>query len=370
MKITGIELIPVEIPYKRPFVITGGAMDTKECVILRIETDEGIEGIGEGTGIPEYSGETVEGIYHTLNKYLKPAIIGENPLNIEKITLNLKKAIYKNRYAKAAIDMALYDLVGKIFNTPVYNLLGGMVHEKVPLGWSIGMKDEDEMVKEVQKFQKKGFQSIKVKIGIDIKNDVENVRLVREAIGPDIYMTVDGNQGYSFDKAVKVLKKMEKYDLNYIEQPLPLWNLEGMARLTRELDTPILADESLTTLEDAYNLVRHEACDIFNIKIIKPGGLNPSKKIAAVGEASGIPCLVGSNIEMGIGTAASAHFAASTPNILYPSEIVGAALLKDDIIKETMYTEEKLQGFIELTDSPGLGVTLDEKKLVRYGKDI
>ncbi|MEW6227732.1 MAG: enolase C-terminal domain-like protein [Bacillota bacterium] len=360
MRIAAVRAIPVDIPYHKPFVIAGGPSTVATHVIVKITSDDGTVGIGEAAPMTSYSEETQADIIHAVERFLGPAVVGRDPLDLELIHELMERHLPGHHFAKAAVDLACYDLAGKTLGVPVYKLLGGLYRTKIPLAWAVGMDGIDAMVAEAVEFAGRGFETIKVKIGNDPRKDLEVVAAIRDAIGPKVGLRVDANQGYTPTVAIQVLRRMEKYDLQLIEQPVPRWDLDGMARVAAALDTPIMADESMFGPNDAINLIRFHACDIINIKIMKPGGLYNSKKVAAIAEAADIPCLVGSMIETGVGTAAGVHFAASTRNIAYPCELIGPMMLKDDVIKEDIYSANYVRGYLEAPGGPGLGVRLVE----------
>jgi muconate/chloromuconate cycloisomerase len=361
--ITKVEATPVSIPLKKPFVISLGVMKTLDHVIVRLYTDSDVVGLGEAAPVPIFCEESYEDAKIVIDKYLAPAIIGEDLFNLERITERMDMAIKGHKYAKAAIDLAIWDAMGKALDVPAFQLLGGLYREKIPIVWIIGVGKQEEMAAEAKQYIKKGFSNIKVKIGMNPKEDIQNVEAIRSAIGENPTIRVDANQGYSAATAIKTLRQMEKYDLELIEQPVPGWDFDGMSKIAAALDTPVMADESLFSPKDALRLVQMRAAEIFNIKIMKPGGLYASKKIAHIAESAGIPCLVGSMIEMGIGTAACVHFACSTRIVQYPSELIGTAMLTDDILKEPYVASN---GFLKVPKKPGFGVELDEEKLEKY----
>jgi muconate/chloromuconate cycloisomerase len=362
--IRSVEAIPVSVPLKKPFIISTGEMRTLDHVIVKVYTDEGIVGVGEAAPVPFFSEESQEDVKVAIDRYISRVIMGEDIFDIEKILEKMDKVIQGHSYAKAGIELALWDAMGKTLRVPVYKLLGGVYREKVPVVWIIGIGTPEQMAAEAKEYVEKGFNTIKVKIGIDPKQDIKNVAAIRDAIGDEAQIRVDANQGYTADIAIKTLKKMERYDLELIEQPVPRWDLSGMARVCKALDTPVMADESVFTPEDAVKVVKMEAADIINIKIMKPGGLYNAKKIAFIAESAGIPCLVGSMIETGVGTAASAHFACATKNIRYPCEFIGTMMVKDDILEGAAYVPRN--GLIEIQRKPGFGINLDEDKMMKY----
>lgn len=359
MKIASSSIRFVTRRYRRPFVIAGGESVEATNVVVTLVGEDGTRGFGEAAPMTAYSGETAAGIAAALEELLLPTIAGANPLDMEAIHGRMDARVHGNSYAKAAIDFACYDLAGKALGVPVTQLLGGRVRDRIPLAWAVGLGTVGEMVAEAAQYADAGFGTIKLKIGRDPELDLEVVRQVRAAIGPETAIRVDANQGYDTITARRVLPKMEAFDLQLIEQPLARWNLEGMAELCRRMDTPIMADESLHSLQDAFELARRGAADILNIKLLKPGGLYRSKQVAAVAEASGLACLVGSMPELGLGTAAGAHFAASAAVVRYPSELIGPLMFDGDILAGNPFGElQRVPGALTVPDGPGLGVEL------------
>ncbi|MEM3704121.1 MAG: enolase C-terminal domain-like protein, partial [Candidatus Bathyarchaeia archaeon] len=363
MSIKKIEAIPISVPLKKPFVISTGEMRTLDHVIVKVHTDAGIVGVGESAPVPIFSEESQEDVKAAIDKYISRVLIGEDIFDIEKILEKMDKAVQGHSYAKAGIELALWDAMGKTLKVPVYKLLGGLYRENVPMVWIIGIGTPEQMADEAREYVNKGFSTLKVKIGIDPQQDVKNVAAVREAVGYGAQIRVDANQGYTADVAIKTLRKMERYDLELIEQPVPRWDLNGMAKVAKALDTPVMADESVFSPNDVIKIIQKEAADIINIKIMKPGGLYNAKRIASIAESAGIPCLVGSMIETGVGTMACAHFACSTKNIRYPCEFIGTMMIKDDIL-DTSYIPE--DGFLKVPKECGFGVNLNEDKVRKY----
>ena len=359
MKIAEVMTAVVHMPFYKEFHISGGGSPGATHVLVKVVSDDEVEGIGEAAPLTAYSDESYGTIEHVISEFLRPALLGKDPMDQELIEAHLDMAIPRHTFAKAAVDMALYDLVGKALGLPAYKLLGGLYRREVPQAWSIGIADTEEMVKEAVHFVEMGFHAIKIKIGRNPEEDLGHLAAVREAIGPKVKLRVDANQGYRSGEALSILRKMEKYDLEYIEQPLPRWDIEGLAALVAALDTPILADESAFTPQDVINLVRRRAADLINIKVAK-SGLSKGKRMAAIAEAAGMPCMVGSMIELGPGTAAGVHFAAATRNVTHPSELVGPLLFKDDVLERKIFSAEPRGGYWQVSDEPGLGIKLQE----------
>lgn len=366
MKITRVETIVANIPYVKPFVITGGPNTIGDHVLVLVHTDDGYVGIGEGAPMTAYSEETQKDILYGVRDYLAPALIGADPFDVEAIHHRMNCALPGHHFAKAAIDLALYDIMGKSLGVPAYKLLGGKVRDRIPVAWVVGMGSIDEMVAEaVHHVERYGFSTVKLKIGRDPRKDVDLVREVRTALGPDVKIRVDANQGYDVATAIRVLRQLERYDLELVEQPVPRNNILGLAEVAAALDVPVEADESMFDHYDAMTLVRLKACDVINIKIMKPGGLYNAKKVAAICEAAGITCLVGSMVEFGPGTAAGLHFAAAHRVVAHACEPVGGFLYRDDVVEEDFSLEAVVDGCLPVPEKPGLGITL--KEAYRHG---
>ena len=252
MKITKIECIPTSSPIAKPQVMSGATIACINSVVVKMHTDEGITGIAEtGDASEWYLGESQASIMHLINNIFGPKILlGEDPFNIEKIVARMDYAVRHNNQAKAVIDFALHDVMGKALGVPVYKLLGGLSMEKIPLGFVLGSSGPEELVAEAKKVLKAGFHSLKVKVGaLSAEKDIENVRAVREALGSKVKILIDANAGWHYYQALEILKKLEEYDIAMAEQPLPWWDVNGLARLRKQVRIPIFADESAAELK-------------------------------------------------------------------------------------------------------------------------
>jgi len=367
MKVEQIELIPIEIPIKRTHKISSFTLNRGIHVIVKIHSDDGIVGLGEAplSMGPVFPEETYETSIFLIKRYLSPVILGKDPFDIERVIREMERAVEGNYTTKAAVDFALYDLMAKSVELPLYKLIGGLFYEKVPLSWSLAIGDPELDAKEAKEKVSEGFRIFKIKVGISEPSvDIERVRAIREAVGNGVDIRIDVNQGWKPDKAIKIIQKMERYELGFVEQPVPRWDINGMARIAKAIDTPIMADESLYTLHDAITLIEKEAADIFAIKLMKHGGIYNSKKICALAEAADISCYVGSNLETGVATAICVHFAVASSNVTYGCELFGPLLLTDDILKTPI---EYREGYIGIPRKIfGLGVEINETKLKNY----
>lgn len=357
MRIQEVRAYTVEIPYIKPWVISGGPMSVAANVLVQIITDDGLVGLGEGSPVPAYGDETQGTILHAIRDNLAEVLIGKDPFDGEALAHAMDRQLHGHNFAKAAIDLALYDLRGKALNVPVYQLLGGKYRDQVELIAGVGLNDTETRVREAIEAVQAGYQIVKMKISGNPKLDIEQVGAVRAAMGPDVKLRLDANQGYRSGDCLPTFRKLESFGLEYIEQPLPRWDIAGQAVLVAALDTPIMGDESCYSPEDIITLIRQKAVNIVNIKIMK-SGLARSQKIAAIAEAAGLPCMVGSMVEMGVGTAAGVHFVIATPAVTYPCELVGAAYLVDDICVGNPYSVVPPSHAWSVPKGPGLGVTL------------
>jgi len=308
--------------------------------------------------MPAYSGQTIQGVVEALDSYLFPALLAGEIRSIERLHQLMGQAIKEQPMAKAAIDMAYHDLAARRLGVPLYELLGGRWRERVPLSWAVGLGEPEDLVREAQEMVGCRYRTIKFKIGIDPERDLEVVARARETLGEGISLRVDANEGYSYRQASTVLPRMERYSLQLIEQPLPRWDIDGMQRLCSKLDTPLLADESLCSVHDALYLIKQHAADLFNIKLMKVGGLRPAMSVAAVAKAAGIGCMAGSMPELGLATMAGAHFALASTQVQYPCELIGPQMTESDVIQQEMYALHKGEICIPVPEGPGLGVDL------------
>jgi muconate cycloisomerase len=265
--------------------------------------------------------------------------------------------------AKAGLDIAAYDLAAQAAGQPIHVLCGGKRVDSVPQIGVVGLVPEAEAAESAVRQLRDGYRTIKMKIGHDAAEDAARVSAVREAVGEGVPIRVDGNCGYGRAEALRAFRLMEDADLEWIEQPLPGWDLDGMADLAARLDTPVAVDESMYTPEDAFRCITSGAADVVNIKVAKCGGIYPSQKIAATCEAAGVPCFLGGCIETSVGTAAALHFYAATSNVIRAAEIHGSPHYVDDIAVRPFTAEG---GSLAVPGVPGLGVEVDEDKVDAY----
>jgi len=326
-----IETYSVKLSYKEPFRIAPGASTENHNIVVKIVTDYGVTGWGESSPAQRVTGETAETVITTLDR-IAPKLIGMCPLRIEQNIEIMDSVVKGNPAAKAAIDIALHDILGKTARKPLFMLMGGYRTE-VLTDITLGIKSPKEMAKDAVKAFKKGFKALKIKVGVNPAEDVERVRLIREAVGSNIQLRIDANQGWTPKSAIEALNKMEKFEIQFAEQPVPAENLKGLVKVRKNSPIPIMADESVHSPEDALRLIQAEAVDLINIKLMKSGGILKGRKIAAIAEAAGIPCMIGCMGESEIGIAAGTHLAAAVKNIQY-ADLDSDILLKDKLVKK------------------------------------
>ena len=354
MKIIDLKFEKIKIKLKKPFVVALGTIDYSEMVIVKIITDEGYYGFGEGAPFSPVTGETLDTVLLTLKDF-KNLLIGQDPLAIEKIHYIMNRSIIGNTAAKAAIDIALYDIKGKVMNAPLYKILGGF-DNKVETDMTIGISSPKEMSKDAKEKVQLGFKILKIKAGISPEEDIEAIRLIREAVGDNIRIRMDANQGWNVNDAIRVSKILEEYNVESIEQSLPYWNLEGAALLRNKTNIKVTLDETIHNSNDALKAVKQNAADILNIKLMKSGGIYQAEKINAIAEAAGINCMLGCMLETKIAIAAAASLVAAKKNITEADLDSFMYCQESELIKGGF---ERKGGLITLLDKPGLGIEVN-----------
>ena len=368
-KIVGLEAFPIEIPWKHPFKIATALYTTQPYVIIKLHTDLDVVGYGEACPCYEFTGETIGTVMSILKERIFPSIRGEDAFNVEAITSKVDEAAVGNVSAKGAVDMAVHDVMGKVLNQPVYNLLGGCIRDKALYMGGASITTIEETVETCVKDVSKGIRELKIKVGEDPTRDAEKIRRVREAVGPDVQIRVDANQGWRTPhRAIKAIKLMERCELQLVEQPIFAWNLRGLSHIRRIVDVPIMLDESVHTSKDAAKAIEAEACDIINVKLMKSGGIYEALKINAIAEASGVDCFMGGMGETSIGQAAALHVIASRGNIKYadvelPADEWG---LEEDIASGLEQTKVDNALYMRIPSGSGLGVQVNEEIMKKY----
>jgi L-alanine-DL-glutamate epimerase-like enolase superfamily enzyme len=364
MKIVHTEVFAIRAPRKEQVRAGAGthSVSASEFGIVRLETDDGHEGLGEISITYPRIGFS---LCHAARRLLGPQLEGMDPLALPQVLAmidNTLKGELSAPYLRAAFEMALLDLAGRYYGVPVYQLLGGRAREAVPLAWGIYQKAAEEMAADAVTAVEAGFQAIKLKVGRRLEEDVAAVRAVAQAVGGELPLRLDANMSWrSVPEALNAIGALAtEARIAWIEQPLGRDNTAGMRLLRQRSPVPIMADESVQSLADAYRVAREEAADVFNVYVVEAGGLLEAGHIFALAGALDIPCILGSQAELGLGTAAAAHLGVAVPNLPYPCETFGPLRYGRDIVSPSPRIE---QGLLHVPEGPGLGVELDRETL-------
>jgi L-alanine-DL-glutamate epimerase-like enolase superfamily enzyme len=382
MRISKIECIPVTSKFSQPFPMGGGVELGSASVVLKLHTDEGIVGIADSGGTSAwYRGESQDSMMSLINNIFAPFLLGADPFNIEKIVARMDYAARDNNQAKSIVDYALHDIKGKALGIPIYQLLGGLTTEKVPLGYVLPGAETKVVLDMAKKALDAGFRVLKLKVGAGSEElDIENVKALRELGGDDVDIFIDANGGWHYYQALMTLRKLEKYNLAMVEQPVPWWDIDGMARLRAKTSIPVFADEAAIELKNLMEIIAKNAADGFFLKIPKAGGLLKSQKWVAIAKAAGLPMVCGCMMGSGLEAAAYTHLLVADE---WMSKMVHENLgplhihdvfetvtkpIKNDVALNVPRYEN---GFLYPTTAPGIGVELNEAaiaKLITPGK--
>lgn len=366
MKITNISVFTMSLPSK-PTKVAIGIISGVTNIIVKIETNEGLTGWGEASPCAYITGDTQESNYQTAHQ-LAQLIVGKDPLAIESRMCEINRFTVGEPSIRSAFDMALYDIAAKVANMPLYQFLGGELtvngQQKVlRTDKTIGLQDTvEETVQCAEDILAAGFNAIKMKVGRMGLQDVDHVRAVRELVGPDIAIKIDSNQGWDYPTAVANINAMQALKLQYSEQPLAVWDVEGLSRLRDKVDLPICADESMFDDKDALRLVKADAADYLNIKLGKSGGIHTALKINAIAEAAGCKCMIGCFRESRLALSAAAHLAVAKPNIVF-LDLDSAYTFEVDPVVGGLTYDEQVGGLIHISKAIGHGATIDDRHL-------
>ena len=366
-RIIAVEAIPLAVTGQRDFRISEGGTRTHVSVILRIRTeDNGLEGNGEVvSGPPGKPEEFLEEIVGAVHRYVAPALMGLVATERTAAMRRVERVLKGRIWTKAALNNALWDLHGKALGVPVTDLLGGRTGDRVPvIGPVIGVKAPDEMAQEAVAHVAAGFRTLKLKVGETPERDLDRVRVVREAVGPDIALRVDANDHYRPAEAIRFIRAIERYEPEHVEQPLPRHDILGMAEVRRQVGVPLMTDDTVATPRDAMTVARLGAADRVKVKVTKHG-LDGARLIVGMLEAAGIACVLGHVFEMGLAAAAEAQLAVTADNLCPPHEIgsMQPMGITADIITADL---QPRNGEIGLPVGPGLGVSLAWDRIEEY----
>ncbi len=353
MKITDIRIGEISVPLKTPFKTSLRTVNSVEDIIVEIHTDTGSVGYGEAPPTGVITGDTRGSVTGALKEHIIGSIVGMDIENFEAVMHELDRCIVKNTSAKAAVDMALYDLYGQLYHAPLYKLLGGY-RKEIVTDITISVNEPEEMARDSIDAVKRGFDTLKIKVGKEPYKDIERMKAIRKAVGYDVKLRADANQGWKPKEAVKILRKMEDegLDLEFVEQPVEAHDICGLKFVTDNVSIPVLADESVFSPEDALKILQERAADFINIKLMKTGGLHNALKICSIAEIYGAECMIGCMLEAKVSVNAAVHLAAAK-SVITKIDLDGPVLCSEDPVEGgAVFDGSK----ILLNDAPGLGI--------------
>ncbi|HET7578878.1 MAG TPA: dipeptide epimerase [Bacillales bacterium] len=353
MKITGLQCLQESISLTKPFKTALRTVSEIDSVRVRLELENGQTGWGAAAPTLAITGDSLAGIKGAINGPIQNAVMGGEIENLEGLLIAVQKSCVGNTSAKAAVDIALHDLYCSVFQIPLYQLLGGQVNE-LETDITVGLDDPSVMQNDAIQRVGEGFNVLKIKVGNDEHQDIRRIETIRNVLGPDIRLRLDANQGWTRKQAVRIIQSLEERDLGIelIEQPVSAADIEGLKFVTERVNTPVMADESVFSPHGAFQILKESAVDLLNIKLMKCGGIRNALQIAAIAEAAGVECMIGSMMESRLSVTAAAHVAAAH-NSITRYDLDAALWLKTESVKGGIRYEGKT---LTLPKSPGLGI--------------
>lgn len=354
MKIREIKIGKVSIPLKKPFKTALRQVNSAEDIIIKVISDTEEIGYGNAPPTAVITGDSQDSVIAAIRDTIGPKLIGMDVDNIETIMATIDTAMLHNNSAKAAVDIAVYDLFGKLHNIPLYKLFGGYCN-KLATDLTISVNAPDEMVRDSLEAVKDGYTELKLKVGTDVVMDIQRVKAIRQAVGNDVKLRLDANQGWKSKEAVRIIRRFEDMGLNIelIEQPVKAHDFEGLKYVTDHVETDIMADESAFGPYEVFQLLAMRACDLINIKLMKAGGLHNALKIVNLAETMGVECMMGCMLESKVGITAAASLTAGK-RIVTKSDLDAAMLLAaDPVVGGVSFIKNELL----IPEAPGLGIT-------------
>jgi muconate cycloisomerase len=360
----------VDVPTIRPHKLSVATMNTQTLVLVRLQTTDDITGWGEGTTIGglAYGEESPESIKKNIDTYFAPLLTGQDATQVAARMASIRAHIQGNRFAKCAIETALYDQQARRLGVPLSELLGGRVRDSLPIAWTLASGDTAKDIAEAERvLDARRHNIFKLKIGLrQVRDDVAHVAAIKRELGPRASVRVDANQAWSVSEALMGMRMLADAGVDMVEQPIAAQNKHGLARLTQANIIPIMADEALHGPTDAFTVARMNGADIFAVKINQSGGLRGAAQVAAIAEASGIALYGGTMLEGAIGTLASAQLFATFPEMSWGTELFGPLLLTEEILQEPLaYRDFSLK----LPTGPGLGIEVDLDRIQHLRRD-
>jgi L-alanine-DL-glutamate epimerase-like enolase superfamily enzyme len=373
LHISGVEIIPLHLPLKSALIESGGTFSCFDHVIVKVHSSDGVAGLGEVECYPSFErigAETQAGVVSILEEQLVPAITGQNPFNINAIWERMDKAVVGYLRVKAAIDNALYDLIGKTLGVPAYDLLGGKMRDGYVVegvGYGISLEEPAVMAEKARRAVESGYRQLELKAGDENPGmDVERLRRVREAIGKSIPIKIDFNGFYEPKVAIGIIREMEPLGVQWIEQPAKYWDIEALATVRASVGPTIVADEPVNDEHDMMALVRARAADAVHVKPTIKGGLTTARRIATVAQAAGVSIVPGTSAPSGVGMAAAHAFIAVCPTLSGGAHGSPSDILVEDIVATPIPPNST---YVNISSKPGLGVELNYAVVAKYRAD-
>lgn len=369
-KIDKIETIILDIPTIRGHVLSMTTMRVQTAVLVKVYFSDGSVGLGEGTTIGglSYGAESPESIQLAVDKYIAPSLIGRDADDVNGGIQLVDKLVKGNRIAKAAVEIALWDGFGKRLNTPVSKIFGGVVHEKLPVAWTLASGvSETDIAEAHQMLETRRHNIFKLKIGKrPVREDVAHVAKIKEAVGDHASIRVDVNTAWSLQDARWGLKGLQEVGCDLVEQPVAPRDIQAMAELTAGYEIAVMADEALNGPEDAFSVASNRAADVFAVKIGQSGGLKRASEVIGIGQAAGMGLYGGTMLETGLSTAAALQLFSTLEELAWGTEMFGPLLLTEDILAEPIVYRDFC---VEVPKGSGIGVTLDPDKIDFFRRD-
>ena len=366
LKIRQIELYKLFIPLKEPFIISLGPILNAENVLVIIKTEQGLTGYGECSPFMSINGESMDTCF-VVGQYFARLFKGKNALAIDERIEEMDRLIYGNASIKSAFDMALYDIASQHAALPLYKYLGGDNSKTIITDYTVSIGDPIKMAMDAVKIKEEGYPAIKIKLGKNGATDILRIKAIREAVGNEIPLRIDANQGWEAEEAIATLKALSQYNIQHCEEPIPRWDFMKLPRVKKESPIPIMSDESCGDHHDAARLIQLGACDYMNIKLGKSGGIFKALKIVKLAEAANLHLQVGAFMESRLAMTAFAHFSLCSPMIEHFDFDTALMFSEDPVTGGILYEKN---GVVKVPEVVGLGASVDESWLNKMEKAI
>ena len=364
--ITQTEIYKLRIPLKEPFITSLAKEDMVENVIVVLRTANGITGFGECSPYMPVNGESIDTCF-IVGQYFARLLKGKDALQLEQHLAAMDRLIYGNSSIKSAFDIALHDIIGQSKGVPLYKLYGGKNNKELVTDYTVSLDNAEKMAVDAVKIKDSGYPAIKVKLGESKKKDVERIRMIRDAVGFDIPLRIDANQGWRVKEAIETLNALDAYGIEHCEEPIAKWNYMRLRKVKKNSPIPIMADESCGDAHDAERLLKLQACDMFNIKVGKAGGVFNANEIVKLADKADMQMQIGAFTESRLAMTASAHLALCSDNIIY-CDFDTPLMFSEDIVSGGLSYHEK--GIMKVPETPGLGAKIEQHYLDRLEKVI